>query len=56
MTKNELEALEAEIDAEWVRRKRLGGYSADAEVMARICEWLSLIMAHLISEKVDDKE
>jgi hypothetical protein len=56
MTQKELEALEAEIDAQWVHRKRLGGYSTDAEFLAKMCEWLSLIMAHLISEKVDDKE
>ena len=51
MTRKELEALEAEIDEEWDRRKRLGGYNADAEVLLKMTRWLSLIIMHLITEK-----
>lgn len=53
MTLADLENLELRLSKEVERRKRLGGYSADAECLMLLSEAMLLITQHLVDTRIE---
>lgn len=56
MRKSDLQSLEATIMKEVVKRRQLGGYSADAEGILILTETLFRVLQHIIETYPEDEK
>ena len=47
MKRNDLELLEKQVTEEVVKRRKLGGFDANADTILKLSEWMLEIVRHL---------